>query len=299
VKNTRLTARSRMRGLSLVEIMVSLVIGLVVVGAVIVSYLSSGQANKLQSAYAEMNENAQIAMSTMQQDLLLAGYTQPVGINGLNTGFIKTFMTRSIFGCDNGFAAPNTIGVAACAVGAGTPAIEMSYEADVSNSVPTSGFPSDCMGNSLRYVVQTIPVGVNNITFYETHNRYYLAIGSTGRSELHCASAAKTVAGVAINGQPLVDNVENIKVWYGEANAVNPRQIVRYVTASLVTDWQNIVSVRICLLMRSAETVLNTEDTSAGTASYLDCDSVSQTSADRYLRRTYFMTTTLRNKMTL
>jgi hypothetical protein len=45
--------------------------------------------------------------------------------------------------------------------------------------------------------------------------------------------------------------------------------------------------------------VLSDEDTTAGTASYLDCDGVTQTSADRYLRRTYFMTTTLRNKMTL
>ena len=303
-KTTYLRSRYRMQGLSLIEMMVSLVIGLVVVGAVIVSYLGSGQANKLQSAYAEMNENSQIAMSLMQQDLLLAGYTQPVGITAI-TGFNRTFSGRPVFGCDTGFTAPNTIGVATCAGGAGTPSIEMNYEADLSNSVPAGVFPSDCLGNSLERVAQNkvvppaAPAPGGTITYYETHNRYYLASGSTGRSELHCASAAKDIANAAIPGQPLVDNVENMQIWYGEANAANPRQIVRYVTAGNVANWPNIVSVRICLLMRSADMVLSDEDTTAGTASYLDCDGVTQTSADRYLRRTYFMTTTLRNKMTL
>ncbi|MGH8758166.1 MAG: PilW family protein, partial [Burkholderiales bacterium] len=181
-------------------------------------------------------------------------------------------------------------------VGAGTPAIEMSYEADLANSVPTSGgFPSDCLGNSLEYV----GLAVSGITYYVTHNRYYLATGSTGRSELHCASAAKNSAGNSIPGQPLVDNVEGMQILYGESGAAGSRQIVRYVTASNVSDWQNIISVRLCLLMRSADQVLSGEDTTAGMAGYLDCNSAAQTSADRYLRRAYFLTTTLRNKMTL
>jgi hypothetical protein len=47
--------------------------------------------------------------------------------------------------------------------------------------------------------------------------------------------------------------------------------------------------------MRSAEPVLDTELTAA--PKYLDCDSTSQDLPDRYLRRAYFTTTTLRNKM--
>lgn len=301
-KTMRSVSRARMRGLSLIEVMISLVIGLVVVGAVLLSYIGSGQTNKRQAAYAEMNENAQIALSIMQNDLLLAGYAQGTGtqtIAGVTT-FGKTFSGRPIFGCDNGFTSPNTTGVATCAVGAGTPSLEMSYEADVTNSVPASGnFPSDCLGNSLRYVEQTVAVGANTTTFYETHNRYYLASGNTGRSELHCASAAKNSVGNSNPGQPLVDNVENMQIWYGEAGAAGSRQIVRYVTAGNVTDWQNIISVRICLLMRSADQVLSGEDATAGMTGYLDCSSTPQTSADRYLRWAYFLTTTLRNKMTL
>ena len=299
------TSRARVRGVSLIEVMISLVIGLVVVGAVIVSYIGSGQTSKRQAAYAEMNENAQIALSMMRSDLLLAGYAQGTSVltDGAGVKTLgKTFATRPIFGCVNGFDAANEIATATCSAGVGTPAIEMSYEADLTNSVPTSGgFPSDCLGNSLEHVAQTVAVGANNVTFYETHNRYYLATtgaGSAARSELHCASAAKTSAGAAIAGQPLVDNVEAMQILYGESGAAGSRQIVRYVAADAVADWQNIISVRICLLMRSTDKVLTGEDTTAGTAGYLDCDSAAQTSADGYLRRAYHLTTTLRNKMT-
>lgn len=297
---------SRVRGVTLIELMISLVIGIVVIGAVLISYIGSGQTSRRQAAYAEMNENAQIALSILRSDLLLAGYAQSMRV--VNTSGVKTlgktFATNPILGCGLGFVSENTVAAAACApTGTGTPAIEISYEADLTNSVPTSGnFPSDCLGNSLQYVAQTSTVGANTVTYYETHNRYYLATtgtGSAARTELHCASAAKTSGGAAIAGQPLVDNVEAMQIWYGEAGAAGSRQIVRYVAAApaVVIDWQNIISVRICLLMRSSEPVLSGEDTALGLDKYLDCNSTEQTSADRYVRRAYFLTTTLRNKM--
>lgn len=290
----------QMRGFSLIELMVSLAIGLVVVGAVLVSYIASGQTNKRQAAYAEMNENAQLAVSIIQHDLLLAGYAQALGtvtVAGVTT-FNRTFSGNPVFGCGTGFTTPNT-SAALTSVGcasSGAAAIEISYEADLSNSVPTStsNLPSDCLGNGLN--PQTATVGLNTTTFYVANNRYYLTTGSTGRSELHCASSRTPAA----TGQPLVDNVENMQIWYGESAAAGSRQIVRYVTAATGNTivWTNVVSVRICLLMRSAEPVLSSEDVTAGMAGYLDCDSSSQTSSDRYVRRAYFSTTTLRNKMT-
>jgi len=274
--------RSRMQGLSLVEILISLVIGLVVVGAVLISYIGSGQTNKLQAAYSQMNEDAQIGLSILSRDLLMAGYAQPTGVNASST-FSRTYADRPVFGCNNGFASPNTTGSVACAATGTMPAFEVVYEADIRNTVPTSAdIPSDCLGAGLTQ--QT--VGATN--FYIASNRFYVANGNTGRPELHCASSQ------GAPGQPLVDNVESMKVWYGEANAATSRQVVRYVTAGNVTDWGLVISVRVCLLMRSAEPVLVSGEDSA---TYLDCDSASQTSADRHVRRAYFTTTTLRNKM--
>lgn len=274
--------RTRMQGMSLIEVMVSMVIGLIVVGAVLVSYIGAGSTSRLQVAQAEMNENAQIAMTMLSRDLLLAGYASPTGVNGSST-FVRSYSARPLMGCDNGFADPSTTSDVACAAaGSGGPAIEVVYEADVTNTVPTSaGVPADCLGNGLP------STAVGTASFYFAYNRYYLANSSAQRSELHCASRQGAV------GQPLVDNVDAIKIWYGEANAANPRQIARYVTAGGVADWNMVVSVRVCLLMRSSEQVLDSDI--PGT--YLDCDSAAQVSVDRRLRRAYFTTTTLRNKM--
>lgn len=287
MRHSALRLRSSQQGVSMVEILVALVIGLVVVGAVLISYLASGQTNKLQAAYAQMNEDAQIGLHILSRDLLLAGYAQPTSVDAVTFKFGRTYTGRPVFGCDTGFVSANTPGNVACAATGSAPAIEVVYEADVSNTVPTSaGLPSDCLGAALT--MQT--VGATN--FYVTYNRYYLANGNTGRSELHCASK------LGNTGQPLVDNVVGMKIWYGEANPADPRQIVRYVSAANVkdlgTDFGYVVSVRVCLLMRSSEVVLTSEDP----ATYLDCDSASQTSADRHARRAYVTTTALRNKMT-
>lgn len=291
MKNVAL--RSRMQGLSLVEVMVSLVIGLVVVGAVLVSYVSSGKTTQQQAAYAEMHENAQMAMTLLSRDLLLAGYAQASAIPGAGTTFTRTYSGRPVFGCDLGFVTPNTTGTVACVTASGKPAIEVSYEADTTNTVPVSGDPSDCKGARLRPAAGTLS-GVN---YFVTKNRFYLATGTTGRSELHCASNTQDASGDPVSAEPLVDNVEDMKIWYGEANAAAPRQIVRYVTAANVSDWGLVLSVRICLLMRSSEAVLDGDV--AATPKYLDCDSTDQNLPDRFLRRAYFTTTTLRNKMAL
>jgi len=268
----------RMQGLSLVEVMVSLVIGLVVVGAVLVSYITAGTTGRQQAAYAEMNENAQLALTLIARDLLLAGFSAPLGVAADGLSFTRTYASRPVFGCRTGFAAPATTGAVACAL-SGSDALEVVYQADAANSVPTaSGVPTDCLGNGLA----------DAGGFYLAYNRYYLATSSSGRSEMHCASRQ------GAGGQPLVDNVEGMTVWYGEANAASPRAVARYVRANAVSDWGLVLSVRVCLLMRSNESVLaNSEDT----VTYLDCDSAQQTSADGFVRRAFFSTTTLRNKM--
>ncbi len=297
----RSASRRQLRGMSLIEVMVSMVIGMVVVAAVLVSYLSSGKTSKQQAAYAEMHENAQMALTLLSRDLLLAGYAQVAAIAPPNppttttSTFTRTYSGNAVFGCDNGFSTPNTVGAVACAVAAGTPGIEISYEADITNTIPVGAAPSDCKGNQIRPVAGTL----SGVDYFVTHNRYYLATGTTGRSELHCASATRDVSGAAVGAEPLVDNAESMKIWYGEAAAANPRQITRYVTAGNVTNWPNVVSVRICLLMRSSDAVLDMELYPDPThpPKYLDCDSTEQTISDKFLRRAYFSTTTLRNKM--
>ncbi|MBC7919401.1 MAG: PilW family protein [Rhodoferax sp.] len=284
---------SRSSGVSLIEILISLVIGLVVVGAVLVSIVGAGKAGRYQAAFSQMNEDAQVGLSILARDLQMAGYSQPTALTNSTPllptpTMVLTFnptVTRAVFGCDTGFA--NAAAATVVCGSVTTPALEVAYEADTANTVATvGGLPSDCLGN-----------GIPGVAPFVARNRYFISAGNSGRPELYCASnnAANTP-------QPLIENIENMRVWYGVSVAADPRQVVRYVSATNINavgaaEWNNVISVRICLLVRSAEPVLNAGD--EDTLTYRDCSSVTQTSNDRYLRRAYFATSSLRAKMPL
>lgn len=317
-------SRRSIRGLSLIEVMISLAIGLVVVGAVIVSYLGSGKASRYQSALSQMNLDAQIGLNILSREVQLAGYSAPSSMSttfpagtGTTPVWVVTYnlgtTTAPIFGCDGttgtGTFSNPAAATPVCAGAATTPtsAFSVVYEADVRNTVPTSGgVPTDCLGAGLAQVAAPVP-------FRVARNRYYIDVSNDantlGRPELYCASAGGSSA-------PLIENVDQLRVWYGMEATVGSRQVVRYAlagqsataanTVNLVNagngiEWSKVVSVRICLLMRSAERVFNETVSAAGnedSLTYLDCDGESKTSSDRYMRRAYFTTATVRSKMT-
>lgn len=277
----------RSAGFSLVEVMVALAIGMVVIAAVLVSYLGSSQAGREQAAYAELNENAQLAFDILARDLLMAGYSMPTGVDSSTGKLILPVTNPPVFGCEQGFASA-TVANPVCSAASGKPALRLTYQADLTNTVPTSAAkPSDCLGNGID---GALPVA---------DNRYYLKekIAGSDRFELYCAGY--DAAGAASpGGQPLVDNVSEMSILYGVAADwvdAKPGPVVRYVSASGVADWNLVVSVRVCLLMRSNEPVLSGE----GMLSYRDCSSHLQISSDRHLRRAYATTITLRNRMAL
>ncbi len=322
----------RVRGITLIEILISMTIGLVVVGAVVVSFLGSGQASRYQSALTQMNQDGQIALNMLSREVQLAGYSAPASLTGSPlivryhslssaAGFVAS-TSGFIFGCDGGtngvgpFASP-TADVLTCSptVGAASSGLSVTYEADIQNTVPTAaGIPSDCLGSRIGPQQDA-----DNIPYYVARNRYYIGVEATsGRPELYCASPASPsfpapavdVAPypnpqLAAGNQPLVENVQDMQIWYGMRTfpLVNDdRQVVRYRQAAAITAlgagaWDAVISVRICLLMRSAEPVLQGEDD----LTYQPCDqgAARATSPDRRLYRAYYTTSTLRSKMPL
>lgn len=312
---SRMQSLRRARGLTLLEIMISMAIGLVVVGAVMVSFIGSGKAGRYQSALSQMNQDAQIALSMLSREIQMAGYSAPASLTDVSGGgtpnFVITYnlgtLTAPIFGCDSTrgtatFADPKASSLTCnTATTPTTSGFGVVYEADIKNTVPggvSSTTPTDCLGSTIDQV--------GTQTFYVARNRYFVSTGSSGRPELYCAS--NKAGGSA---QPLLENVEDMQVWYGIEGAT-ARQVTRYakagngasiastVNAAGANAWGGVISVRICLLMRSYEPVFNDTAVSADnedTLTYLDCDSITQTSTDRYLRRAYFTTATLRSKM--
>ena len=263
----------------MLECLVGLALGLLVVAAMASHYIATGQSARLQTAQAQMAEDAQIGLDLLRTELLMAGYAAPLGVEaGADGSRWKTALGSepALFACELGFVSPASPDFVACAGNGSSAALELRYQADEYNTVPLSGSsrPSDCLGAGL-----TAMAGV-----YLTYNRWYVA-SSQGRSELRCASR------LGNPGQPLVDNVEVLALWFSEAQAGAGSVPVRYVRASQVTSFARVRSVRLCLLMRSTDAVLGAETPS----DYLDCEGRTQISTDRRLRRAFHATVALRN----
>jgi type IV pilus assembly protein PilW len=95
------------------------------------------------------------------------------------------------------------------------------------------------------------------------------------------------------NGVEIIDNVEQMQILYGEDTDEDINRVPnRYVTAGSVGDWDNVVSVRISLLIKSPADILQ-ENTAQ---SFTVADQTADTN-DRRLRRVFNTTVTVRNRV--
>lgn len=237
-------SHSTNRGLSLVELMVALAIGLVVIGAVLVSYLSTSSNSQQSTSLAQMTEDATVALNLLRGQIATAGYSRPVGtttatnasgnnVEVMNRAY-KGFNNDSndfISGCDgdfsNGRAKDLNISELACAGGAtaGTApdALAVAYEADANNTLLSGTAPTDCLGQEL---LPRNEAGIAANT-YVASNRFYIGTNAeTGLRELYCqgnGGVGTTLPGndtinAASTPQPLVENIVDLQITYGIAN---------------------------------------------------------------------------------
>ena len=317
-----LASRRAMRGLSLVELMVSLVIGLILMVAVVSAYLGSASASRMAEAQGRMNEDGQAALAVISQHIRMAG-NNPVQPNYPSTTYASqrnpAFGTGTIMlrGCDATFSDLTTqtdpAALTCPSTATATDSFVVRYEADEFNTVksaPASVVPTDCLGQNIPASTAnvsrwngTAPVASNMVTipavtYYVADNRFYIAnVGSI--PNLYCLGNGST------SGQPLVENIEAMQVLYGTAAATGAVLDVRgYLTAANVealvtvplntsTRWSRVMTARVCVVVRSELPVA--PDLSS--AKYNDCTGTLQSATDLRLRRAFTTTVVLRNRV--
>jgi type IV pilus assembly protein PilW len=315
---TRPPVKHSERGLSLVEILISMVIGLVVIGAVLPAYLTSGTGQNSNAALSQISEDATLALNLIRKQVSLAGYSRPIALS--NKGFNRAYEGRAIFGCDvpdftdHGVA---TIGELTCSGTATTnnSAITVVYEADAENAMMqtnvTPNRPRDCVGAG---IAQT-PAAGTTPDYYLAESRLFVD-GNTLRCQGNGQTSLPVAGtGLAATAQPLVDNVVSMRIRYGISTTANVTGIDgtviqqpaatpnRFLTATAVgttpaaANWRNVKAIRICIVVRSDQEVL---DAPTG---YYDCDAIEATNptptmpTDRRLYRAFSTTVMIKNRL--
>lgn len=274
-------------GRTLIELLVAIALGLLILLGVGGLYMSSNQSTRAATSVATIDNVGQVALTLIGNSIRRAGYSELIGTE--YSGLLSNSLYRgpSLRGCrEERFAGddPSAGCPAATGTAGASDAIAVWFQADNALSA-SQGVTDDCVGSTPP---QTTPVGnanyqprVANIRLVQ--NNFYVNNGN-----LVCAGATNT--------QPLLTGVESLKVYYGFddfafANPavldINPaaRSIrdadflnAQPAPSADLTAWDFVVSVTVCVLVRTEERGVSTQQAAA--VPYQPCPQTAAQAAD-------------------
>ena len=166
--------------------------------------------------------------------------------------------------------------------------------------IPGAGFTQDGGGNNsdmftVRYQSTTdclnsaagTPVYADGNQYAK--NRYFVQNGN-----LMCQTLAEDNS--LLQTGIMVAGIENLQILYGEDNDATDgtTNATRYVTAGNVTNWNNVVSVKIGFIVNSQGVIATSDDTATYT---LIGQTATAAGGDHWRRRAYSTTAVIRNRM--
>ncbi len=340
-----MNARQHQTGLSLVELMVALVVGLLLLGGVIEIFIANKQTYRVADASAQIQENARFAMEILNRDIRMAGYQ---GCAGQARILVNTLNDTSSFLYD--FGTP-VQGFEATSSSSWTPAIDASITSPLGGrdivtirgvfdeGVAIIGQPSNtgdcndssshtadlkvtdasafsdgdiviagnCSRASIFQITNINPLGniVHNTGGSVTPGNATKDLGTcyAGNGELAKIDTRTFYIRTNAAGLPalyrkdgndaaeeLVAGIEDMQILYG-IDTDGDGTADRYTSANSVGDWNQVVAVRIHLLLQSIE-----DNVTTAPQPYT-FDGATVTPTDRRLRRVYTTTIALRNRL--
>ncbi len=324
----------RQHGVTLVELMVALALGLLITVAMLKVYVDASRMYRFNEGLARVQENGRFALEFIRRDARVAGfwgcYSEAPLTDQISTtsdAWINVDAGHITGTNDDGLNSADSITFRS-ATGSGTLVNTTMTAASDSVSVNsvatiTSGMAaliSDCdngdifqvtgiSGTSLAHAVGANTNTSANLSkayasgslVYQAQQTTFCIADGADPSQPSLRRLTNPTSGqtCASDGLELLEGVENMQILYGEdtdadiEGANGDGTANRYVpigTASL--DIDRVVSVRLSLLARSLNNNLTTEPspyTFNGTA-------VTPGATDKYLRKVFTTTITLRNK---
>lgn len=298
---TTMTAPARgQRGLTLIELMISITIGLVFIFGALTFLVSGHQSFRAQNTGSRIQENARFALDILQEHVRMAGYSDSTS----SLLDLPAVVYRGACGATN----INGQSPDPCSDDTAT---DQGDRLAMALRVP-AGAAHDCLGTTLGANAHVV-------------NVFWVEEDSSGVSSLYCRGLdpdTNTWHGAA--AQPLVDGIEQMQVQYGlvDANplsAGNTRssgtdgRVDRYLNATEVQTldsadttrniWGDVRSVRIALLVGAGApddgaSALDSNTLAASYQTFKLLDGADYTPAGQRIRKVFSTTITLNNALT-
>lgn len=266
-------------GLTLVELLISMILGLLMVAAVASIYLAAGRNVAQQDAEARLQQSSAAAMAVLTQQIQKAGWVEmPAEWTGWQDAAPDSdrfaylvehstdlsriaFTPTTVHGCDHDYAGGNDLRNPACATGTTAPAaLTLAWQVarTPSGSAPSIATPG-CLGavvQPLRQVADLRSVGTDGVssatTFAWTSCRLSLDAATS--------SLQLTQVGPFRNSprqtQGVADNVVDLGFRYLLGAGDQGSRLDGYARAADIVAsgaaWSRMRGIEVCLLMRVA-----------------------------------------------
>lgn len=310
---TRSMSSPLQRGRTLIELLVAIALGVLILLGVGSLYLGANQSTRSMTGLASAEESGAIALKLIGDGIRRAGYAEIIGteVNSIRGNLL--YSGPLVRGCKG--VAFNDITTEDYGCGTATAAPDMFAIWFQSDNVLASGQAAteDCLGNAVATVSVADPEYAARVANMRVVRNIYRINGNA----LQCQGNS----GVA--WQTLLDNVEDLKVYYGfdDAAYANPlvwteRPAARSILGAdeinaladpspLVSRWDYVVSVHVCVLVATTDQGVTAQ---AGQTSQQCPQTAAQArgtdaiatpaSADGRIRRAYSAVFTVRSRAT-
>ncbi len=320
-----------MAGVTLIEILITLAIGLVVTLAVAVTYVGSRTTATAVDNLSRLNENAKLALDLLSREIQMAGFYPSIFPNPaqplLRGEYINlkgnAAYASGIFGCDGAIFDPTTATCGAAVAGAPDTLVVNYFTTVGPRDVGTTNTSvgTDCLNQPLQddpvngagapsRFADGLPLFLSN-RFTATDSNFGSAVG-TVNVEVATRGLACNGNGVAAENDDYVqlyDGIDQLVFRYAvhdlNTSGETPQ---RFFTATEVAalptingrnGWQRVSGVSICLLMRSLN-ASRTTSLGTGGGTYTDCyeTAVTPAAGDRFFYKRYTRVVAVRNQLT-
>lgn len=265
-------SRSHEQGLSLIELLVAMAIGLILLLGVSQVFLSSRQTFITNDAMTKLQENGRFALEFISNTARQAGYLSPGSTDD------RPFPIEPI-NCGKGSSSSNPC----TSTGAGSTSDRVSFSAEPSLII--DGNLRDCAGNV---------VPANRVII----NSYFVIPPSADNPQpsLGCSSYNRMDNTWITQNQRLIDGIESLQVLYGITSNASTSSVASFISADrvdLLYKWADVVAVRIAVLANSIDPV--TPQPPQRNYYLLDAAPIASAADDRQAKQIFTTTIQLKN----
>lgn len=315
------------RGFTLMELMVASAMSLAVIAGVLTLFANTQHSHRTQMLNRHIQENGRFALQLVGEDLRMVKY---LGMN-IQPGEIGTADVAGVSHCGVAgwagnvmepiTASNNTNPYSSSCIDSdnyvvGTDVLVLRHAE--SDPIPTSAIAEDGIylhsslysgaifqannAGQLDTTGEVSEISESPVSTYRmSSNAYYVRPCSDTGNNSNCGDSdddeiptlvREVLSGDNTVAEPLVENVENFQVLFG-FDTDSDFTVDRYVNADNVTDWDDVLSVRMFVLIRSPELVAGYEDTN--TYAVGDSNVTPSGSDKNHYRKLFSKTLFLRN----